>query len=204
MRTEDEYFDLVTKLSDRLTSDTPDDRLRQLARKEAETVVARWLIAGAVLYAGKQLADKFGFDVLWAWFGIAIGWILWTSIRAEFDPLEDRHLVVSQAEDLNRLTILRECQAAGEPCWQVSQPTYSGEKVRITPIESSRWDQSWKRIYTSALELEKLSPRKRKKRLLEAAVEVEPALRQGSDMAAAQNAELIYWARAALEQVRRR
>jgi len=53
-------------------------------------------------HCGGQSA-RYGSDGIWAVVALGVAWFLWTVGRQNFDPSHERHLIVMQAEDLNRL-----------------------------------------------------------------------------------------------------
>ncbi len=204
MRTEDdEYFDKVQALSERLTGDDPDERIRQIAREETDkrilALTRPLLWAGAIWWANHE----FGSQGLWVAIGAGIAWLILDGLRQDFDPKHDRHLVVSQAEDLNRLMMIDEAFAAGEQVWFVKDKEYERDTRKVHVFDNDRWDSSWRRIHNTALELERLSPRARRKRVRQAAQKVRVPLEQGEALAKREQAELTFWARNFLVDMRR-
>jgi len=195
-RNEDEYHDLVIKLGEKLSGEDQDAHTRLIARQEAEKVVMTWLAIGA---AGGLLIWLPGKLEVPGWVvtvGLVAAWVVWIIWRNETDPNHDLHLVVHQAEDLNRIHVMREAQASGQRFWIVHEKEYDTDKRRIVPDDNDeQWDGSWQRVYHFALELKGMSPRRRRKRLAKAAADVSPLLKQGAEMAKANDAELIFWAR---------
>lgn len=199
---EEQYFDQVSKLSERLNGDSPDERIRLMARQEAEKLIAAYLkpviFIGAIVWAQRER----GTQGVWTVLALGVASFIWTVVRTDFDPKHDQHLIVMHAEDLNRLTIIAEAHEAGEPVWSMGEKQYPSNRPGVVANRGARWDGSWKRIYNWALELERVSPNKRRKRLLEAAKQAKLALEQGAALAEKEKGELTFWARNYLHKLR--
>ena len=116
---------------------------------------------------------------------------VWTD---DFNPAHDRHLVVSQAEDLIRLQVVAAAFSAGETCWAIQEKKFERDDRKVVAAETLHWDGAWKRIYEAALALEGINPRQRRKRLLNAAKAAESALRQMAEVAKRAEAKPVSWA----------
>lgn len=200
---EEEYLDRVNKLSERLSGDDPDERIRRIARLEADKRINAYvgpiLFMGALWWAHRE----YGTQGIWMVLVLGAAWFMWIVLRMDHDPSREQHLVVSYAEDLNRLTIIADAHGAGEPVWSIGEKQYPSDKPSIVATDGPRWDGSWRRVYNWALELERISPRARRKRLLTAAKQARPALEQGEAMAKHEDAELTFWARDYLHKLKR-
>lgn len=198
----DEYLDRVNRLSERLSGDDPDERIRRIARQEADKSINAYL--GPILFiAALWWAHReYGTQGIWVVLVLGTAWLMWIMFRIDYDPRHERHLIVLHAEDLNRLTIIADAYEAGEPVWSVGEKQYQSNKPSIDATDGPRWNGSWKRVYNWALELERISPKKRRKRLLEAAKRAKPALDQGAAIAEREDAELALWARNYLHKLK--
>jgi hypothetical protein len=127
--------------------------------------------------------------------GLTVAWFVWTVVRSDWDPATDRHKIDMIAEDLNRLAVISQAYATGEPVWSIKEKTCERERPKIVAFDGERWDRSWHRIYEWTLQLERMTPRQRRKKLLDAVAAAQAALQQGAEMAKHEDAELIYWAR---------
>jgi hypothetical protein len=202
-RTEDDdWFDRVEKLLAILDGDDEDGRIREIARQEADKRILAYL--GPILFVAALWWANRRFGEQGAYLGLGFGavWFVWTTIRLDWDPKHERHLIGSQAEDLNRLQLLAEAHEAGEQTWLVKEKGYQRDKREIQVFDSDRWGGSWRRIHTFIVELQTLSPRKRRKRIMTAARRARPALEQGQQLADREGAELTYWARGYLERLK--
>jgi hypothetical protein len=196
MRTEDdEWFDKVEKLRERLEGDDPDEHIRGIARQEADKRLNAYL--GPILFiAALWWANREqGSEGFWIVVALGVAWLIWTTFRRDWDPAHERHLIVNQAEDMNRLAMVAEAHEAGEQVWFVKEREFERDKRKISVFDNNRWDGSWQRIHGWTLEFERLSPRKRRKRLMQAAKRAKAALEQGEAIAKRENAELVFWAR---------
>lgn len=199
MKTEDDYPSLVSDLSEHLSAPDPDERIRQIVRQEADKRIMIFVGIGAFLWA----AGKYGWIGAISVLGLGIAAAIFSAWRDDFDPRHERHLVTLNAENLVRLEIVTEAAAAGKSAWALEEKEYEGGTRRIVAAENDHWDRFWERTYKVALELEKLSPRERGKRLLKAANAAREPLAQAKDMAKRDKAELIFWATNALDLVER-
>ena len=192
---DDEYFAKAIALGERLSGADPDESVRRIAREEAEARVQAYLrpilFLAAMWWANSQWGRQ-GASVVVA---AGVVWFVWSLGRTDHDPKHDRHLVLLSAEDLIRLEVVAEAHEAGETVWVVSDKEYSSDTRKIAAKDGPRWDGWWKRVYYAALDLERLSPKGRRKRLMSAALRAKAALLQGKEMAGRENAELSFWAR---------
>jgi hypothetical protein len=198
---DDDWFDRVEKLLAVLDGDDADDPIRQIARHEADkrinAILGPILFIGALWWAHREYGQQGSYLVL----GLGVAWFFWTIVRQDWDPAHERHLIGMQAEDLNRLQLLAEAHEAGEQTWRVKEKEYERDKREIQVFGGDRWDGSWRRIHSFIMELQKLSPRKRRKRMMGAARRARPALEQGQQLADRKGAELIHWARGYLQKL---
>lgn len=199
MRTKDDFCEMVSELSERLSSPDPDEHIRQIARYEADKRIVVFLGIAAFFWA----AGKYGWIGAVSVLGLGIAAAIFSAWRDDFDPRHERHLVTLNAENLVRLEIVTEAAAAGKNAWVLEEKEYEGDTRQIVAAENDHWDRFWERTYKVALELEKLSPRERGKRLLKAANAAREPLAQAKDMAKRDKAELIFWATNALDLVER-
>lgn len=199
---EDEYLERVNKLSGRLSGDDPDERIRRIARQEADKRINAYLGPILFIVAIWWAQREYGTQGLVIVIALGIAWFMWSVFRMDYDPKHEQHLVVLGAEDLNRLSIIADAYEAGETIWAVGEIQYPSKKPSIVAANGPRWDGSWKRVYNWALELERISPKKRRKRLLEAAKRAKPALERGEAMAKREDAELTLWARDYLQKLK--
>ena len=197
MRSEDDdWYDKVDKLQERLTGDDADGNIRRIARQEADNLLTAYIgvfaFFGMVWWANNTYGSTAGVCVA---VGVTVAWIAWTVIRADCDPGTDRHKIDMIAHDLNRLKVITDAYAAGEPVWCVKEKEYADDKPQIVVIDSDRWDGSWRRVHSWMLELERIGPRQRRKKVLNAVHAAHAPLQQGAEMAKRDQAELILWAR---------
>jgi hypothetical protein len=201
---DDEYFDRVQELSKRHDSDGPDERFRQMAREEANKRIEAYL--GPLVLLGLLVGAIHLYGATGGWLvgGIAVAWFLWSVVKMDWDPAYERHLIVMKAEDLNRLRVITDAHAAGEPVWRIHEKEYERDTKKIETVDGPRWDGSWKRIYHDALELQALSPRKRRAKVEKAAQAARSALLDGKAMAKRENAELTFWASGHIQKLEQR
>lgn len=192
MRTEDDYSRLVDGLTEQLSGEGPDERIRQIAGDEASKRIISLVGIVGFLWAAKEYDSI----AIAAAVGLGIVWMVW---RLNFDPKHDRQLVVSKAEDLVRLQITAEALAAGATVWELKEEEYPGDERQIHATDNDHWKDFWERTYIMALKLKNLSPRERRKRISKATKAAREALIQGRDMAESENAQLVFWARNAID-----
>jgi len=197
MRSEDDYCDLVGELSERLSTPDPDEHIRQIARQEADNRVMVFIGIGAFFWASREFGWIGGVSVLGLGICVAM-FSAWSDAR---NPRHERHLVTLNAENLVRLEIIAEVAAAGKKAWKLKEKEYERDKRQIVAAENDHWDRFWERTYRTALEFEKLSPKERAKRILNAANAAKESLAHANDMAKRDKAELIFWAANALHLV---
>lgn len=179
---EAKYERLVFELEDELSRPHPDERIREIARQEADRRFGSWIVLAATIAA----------IYFWGWIGLVGLIILWPMSR-ESTPRADRHLIVRNAEDYIRLKITAETFAAGETCWRVEEDNLDDTR-RVLACDSPRWDNAWQRIYHTAQEFRHISARERRKRLRAAAREAKAALDLARDLAKKEKAEPVHWA----------
>jgi nitrogen fixation-related uncharacterized protein len=202
-RRQRDYEGRLEKLSEKFSGDTPEDRYRRIAREEAEKVVGG--LAVSLGWMGAIIAASYW----WKGVGVtlvlvaAVSWFFWTVFRKQYDPREDRHLVIGQAEDLCRLAIIEAAYRSGTVVWEVHKKAYDRDTRRIELSETLGWDNFTEKSYEIALELEKLSPHKRLRRLNTAAQDAQDVLSQGVQMAKDSQAELTYWAKSQVARLGR-
>jgi hypothetical protein len=200
VRTEEEYSDLVAGLNERFSGLTERDQIRDLVRAEVSRQVGQMVVAVTMLSASYYVGRQYG-AAGWVLLGVAVvGGLLWTMRRDDLDPSREKHLIVLQAEDVARCEVIGQAQEAGENVWVVKEPEYAGDKRKVILAEDGRWDGWWKRVYDLTLEFEKLSPRKRRGRVAEAAKRVDASLEQGFALAAQEGAERNWWASSVAEK----
>ena len=162
MRTEDDYSRLVDALTEQLSGESPDARIRKIAGDESDKRLIYLVGIVGFLWAAKE----YGSIAIAAAVGLGIVWMVW---RFNFDPKHDRQLVVSKAEDLVRLQITAEAFAAGATVWELEEEEYSGDERQIHATDNDHWKDFWERTYTMALKLKNLSPSERRRRISKAA-----------------------------------
>ena len=199
---EDRYRGLVNQLSERLSREDPDEHFRRAVRREVDKRMRLYLGPLALIAALWWVYPALGLPGVGVVLAIGAGAVAWELIQADHDPAIDRHLSVVHAEDLLRLTIVADGHAAGERVWVLGDKHYPSNKPSLVASGGKRWDGSWKQIHDWALEFEKLSPKARRIRLIEASRRAQPALEQGEAMAASKDAELTLWARDYLHKLR--
>lgn len=198
MRTDNDYFELVSQLDERLSALDPDEqRIRRIARDETDKRILATLGFGAFVWATIEYGWVGGVTV----FGLAIAAAVFSAWRDGFDPNQERHLVTLKAKDLVRLEIIAEVAAAGQNPWALKEKESERGKREVIVADNDRWVEFWERTYTTALSLEKLSPKEREKRFVNAAAKAKEALVQARGIADREDAELIYWADNALSLV---
>lgn len=195
---DDEWFDRVQKLREQHDGDGPDDRIRQIAREEADKRISAVAFMLGLWWVSKEYGREASYIVI----ALGVAYFIWTIVRLDWDPKHERHLIGLRADDLNRLAIIADAYAAGELVWKLFENEYPSDKRSIAAVESDRWDGSWKRIYDYILELQAMSPRQRRKRLMIAARRANPALEQGEAMSKQEDAELTFWARDYLHKLK--
>lgn len=192
--TDDEYIELVNKLSEKHTGEDPDEHIRRIVRQEigkrTDALVGFVMFCGALWWAATYAKPYGG----WLVIGLGIAWLVFLTTRWDRDPSTDRHLIVMNAEDRNRLHVIAETYEAGEQVWAVEEQPYGKRERTVVAVDNRHWEGSWERVYHWALELEKVGPAKRRKVLLEAATRAGAALEQGAALAKREDARLTLWA----------
>lgn len=202
MKTDDDYIELVNKLSEKHTGDDPEEHIRRIVGQEigkrVDTLV--WLVLfGGALWWADTYAKPYGG---WLVIGLGVAWLLFRTMRSDHSPATDRHLIVMNAEDRNRLHVIAETYEAGEQVWTIEEERYGKRDRTVVTVDNPHWEGSWERVYNWALELEKVGPSKRRKALLDAAVRAEAALKQGSALAEREDAKLTLWAASHLHRLK--
>jgi len=199
---EEHYRGLVNKLGERLEREDPDAHFRRVVRQEVDRRIRLYVGPALLLAAILWGYPRFGWSAVAVVLVVGAMGVAWELLRVDHDPGIDRHLSLIHAEDLHRLTVIAEIHEAGERVWTLGDRQYPSTKSSVVATGGRRWDGSWKRIHDWALEFERLSPAKRRKRLVAAARRAQPALEQGEAMAASRDAELTLWARDYLHKLR--
>ena len=199
----DEWFDKAEKLRERLEGTDPDERIRQIAREEADKRISGVVLPIIFVAALWWISEEYGRGASYALIAAGIGYFIWTVVRLDWDPRHESHLISLQAEDMNRLQLLAEACEAGEQTWFVKEKEYERDKRSVQVVDNERWNGSWRRIHGYMLELQPMSPRRRRKRLLDAAKRARAPLEQGEALAKREGAELTSWARSYLHKIKR-
>ena len=181
-------------------ADEEEDRIRVIARNEAEKRIRGWLGIATFIFAA----------AIWDWQGVLVVVALFIGLVA-FDAWEkprrrgaEKHLIPSKAEDYVRMQITAEAHSAGERCWTVEPKAYERDVKKVVAADSSRWNNADERIYRTALEFTGLSPLERAMRLRAATKDAEAALKESEALARSKDAELTFWAERALHDLTRR
>lgn len=191
---EEQYADRMFKLSDRLSGNDPEDRMRRIAREEADRQVVINLIAMGWIVAVGWLSATYGLGGGLGGLALAAIYVRYKHNQDQNDPKVDRHRAVDMAKDAIRLDIVASGFAAGDQVWSVETPGYPNAETKIVAADDDRWGNFWQRAYNLALELERLSPKQRDKRMATYKARARPALSAGKQLARENDARLIYWA----------
>lgn len=190
MLTEDDYFEMVNELDQRLSAPDPDEDIRKIVRQETDKRVMALLALGAFIW----LTEKYGWIGGASVLGIVISAFIFRAWHNDMDPKHDRHLVTVNAAELVRLTIIAEIAAAGKNAWILTQKQYATDTRKIIEDENEYWDCFWERTYKAAVELEKMSPKEQRNLLVLAANAAREPLIQAKTMAKRNKAQLVSWA----------
>ena len=202
-RTEDdEWFDRVEKLRERLVGNDPDERIRQIARQEADKRIAAVVMPILGVVGAWWVGKEYGQPASYLLITCLVGYFIWTVVRMDRDPQHERHLIALNAEDLNRLTLVAEAHEAGEQVWFVQEKKYERDIRRVHVFDNDRWNGFWKSVHGYMLAMQGESPKRRRKRLMDAARRARVALEQGESLAKGEDAELVFWARDYLHKLK--
>ena len=192
MRTgqDDYYTKLISAMAERHNGEDPDQKLREIARQEVNRKLSMLV---AVIAIGWAIIVSINDNPSRVIVAIILG-VFWLGWSVEFNPEHDRHLIISQAEDLNRLFVISQIHSSGDMVWTVADDVSTPGAKSIVVEDSHHWDGSERRVFHYAQELERISPRRRRKKLFRAAKQAKAVLIQGGQLAKNENAELVYWA----------
>ena len=196
---EDRYRKMFYDLFQRMNQTDPDEHLKKIVRQEVD----KRILGLGVFALGLWAMATFG------WFGVAsavgLG-LLWFFILDRIDDLDPKcqaFRIPDEAEDLVRLQIVTETAQANEDVWAIEEKQYERDKRKVVPVLNERWDRFWERSYNVALELEKLSPRARRKRISLTAKMGKDALLQAKQLSNREEANLASWTATALHKLER-
>ena len=186
-------FDRVSELEHRLGGDSPDDRIRAIARAEADDRITVWLMTFGFLFLLVWLPEKLSLPFWVVFLGLAavgLGWVFYSS---NTDPKHDRHLIVMRAREAVGLRRARAKLDRGEPVWRVATGSGSAELHLREDWFSD--DGFWQEVYALAISLERLPPYKRDRILRADKKHARPVIQAGRELASEKGAALPFWAK---------
>lgn len=203
-READHYLEQVNRLRDRYSSDNLDEHYRVIARRVADeriwATIATLVWCGGVIWAVREV----GAWALIPAFGVLLIWSEWVAYLRDKDVSADRDLIVMHAEDLVRLRTVAEAYDRGLEVWAVSEPAYIGAPRQVDVAEGGQWDEFWKMVYNEALELARLSPKKRRAKIRAATIIAKPSLEAAVHLADLNDVKPAHWVASSLYRLKQR